>query len=75
MFSFKFFKIIDGASDFYKKNVITQSDSFKELDDDHCKFLSFFHNESEWDYVNEKYITTTERRNLSSVGLRLGIEW
>ena len=47
--SFKFFKIIDGASDFYKKNVITQSDSFKELDDDHCKFLSFFHNESEWD--------------------------
>jgi hypothetical protein len=31
--------------------------------------------ETEWDYVNDKYITTTERRNLSSVGLRLGIEW
>ena len=38
-------------------------------------YAPFNETESYWDSVTDKYITTSERRNLSSVGLRLGIEW
>ena len=38
-------------------------------------YAPFDYTESYWDYNTDKYITTSGRRNLSSIGLRLGIEW
>ena len=38
-------------------------------------YAPFNETESYWDSVTDKYITTSERKNLSSIGLRLGIEW
>ena len=31
--------------------------------------------DSYWDYNGDTYVTTTTRMNISSVGIRLGIEW
>ena len=38
-------------------------------------YAPFDYTESYWDNSISSYNTLTERRNLSSVGLRLGIEW
>ena len=38
-------------------------------------FAPFDYDTSYWDNVTDKYIKTSEKTNLSCVGLRLGIEW
>ena len=38
-------------------------------------YAPFDYTDSYWDYQADRYVTTATRKNLSSIGLRLGIEW